>query len=282
MALCKRSTNDPLLRMFFDTYHLNLLSKPRTNASVGDLYVRNNSRISTPGTITNFLDTVMELPPVSGGEQMSDVYGIFSNDVTFSVGLRLLENFFKAVSALGIFDKIKAEYSHQHAHSFTFSFTSVERESMDAGLFGSRLIRHRFNDEHPLVNSGNEYFVVTGLTRSPGITVSATTKDGNKINFDAEVMKIAGGDTSVGIEQSSEGVATYTGDTKLAFGVELYELRYDERRKKMKMLLPKEAVQIMNVPLGEQKLLQPAELGGSDENAFFELVDYNQTGGIHG
>ena len=273
MALCKRNTKDPLLRKFFDTYHLSLLSIPRANASVGDLYVRSNDRIGTPGSIIYFFEPVLELPPVSVGEQMSDVYGTFSNDVKFGVGLSLLENFFNAVSAPGIFHKIKAEYSLQHAHSFVFSFTCVERQSMDAGLFGSRLIRHRFNDEHAMVNPGNRYYVVSGLAQSPGITVSANTKDCNKIKLDAEVLKIAGGEVGIEIEQSHEGEITYTGDTKLVFGVELYELIYDEKRNKMKMLLPKEAVQVMAAQQGEQKLLRPAELGGPDEDAFFDLDD---------
>jgi hypothetical protein len=34
-----------------------------------------------------------------------------------------------------------------------------------------------------------------------------------------------------------EGTVTYAGKKKLVFGVELYELKYDEKHQKMKMLI---------------------------------------------
>ena len=52
----RRNTSDPLMRLFLDKYYLHLLSIPREDVLIGDLYAYDGSRVSTPGKITYFLD----------------------------------------------------------------------------------------------------------------------------------------------------------------------------------------------------------------------------------
>ena len=56
--------DDPLLILFFDKYHLNLMSIPREFASLGDVYMREgkSDRLSTPSFIGNYLEGDFELP----------------------------------------------------------------------------------------------------------------------------------------------------------------------------------------------------------------------------
>jgi len=42
----KRDIDDPLMRLFLEKYRLNLLSVPRENASVGDVYIIDEKIIS--------------------------------------------------------------------------------------------------------------------------------------------------------------------------------------------------------------------------------------------
>jgi hypothetical protein len=274
MAVCKRSTNDPLLKIFLDKYNLNLLSIPREKAHLGSLYVRSNGRVSTPGSISHFLTPELKIPTALTDEQMADVYGKVTHAISFSNGLGLLEGFFTAVGAMKLFDEVKADYAKKRAHSFRFSFKDTRRDSIDVGLMGSRLIRHRFDDRHALVNPGNRYYLVTGIARSSGITVTAETKESSSVALGAEVLKIAKAGGKVEIARGGEGVITYTGDKKLVFGVELYELKYDEKRQKMKMLLPPGAIQIRSASAEEKRqLLKPAFIGGADDDAFFELEE---------
>jgi hypothetical protein len=42
----KRDTDDPLMRLFLEKYRLNLLSFPRENISVGDVYIIDEKIIS--------------------------------------------------------------------------------------------------------------------------------------------------------------------------------------------------------------------------------------------
>ena len=57
--------DDPLLKYIMDKYQLNLLSVPRENASLGDVYVRegDSKRLSFPSHISSFLEPHFEMPP---------------------------------------------------------------------------------------------------------------------------------------------------------------------------------------------------------------------------
>ena len=75
-----KKSEDPLLKMILDKYRLNLLSIPREKASVGDLYVQegNSPYVSTPGSISNFLEPAFEIPQLTNGEIMAFVSGTTS------------------------------------------------------------------------------------------------------------------------------------------------------------------------------------------------------------
>jgi hypothetical protein len=66
--------DDPLLKSFFETYGLNLLTIPREKASIGDVYIRvgNDRRLSMPTSITNLLIPTFKIPMVPS-EKMADV-----------------------------------------------------------------------------------------------------------------------------------------------------------------------------------------------------------------
>lgn len=269
MRVCKRSTPDPLLQLFLETYGLNLLSIPREKADVGDFYVRSDGRVSSAGTIGYFLTPELELPDITRREVMAGVSGKLTNAISFSAGVSLLEGFFTAIGAVGAFAELKTEYAKHHVHSLRFQFMDARRDSVDPGLVGVKLILHKFNPKHALINPGNRYYLVTGVARSKGISVTARTRTEQSIGLGAEVLKAADAEGKVAIEKEGEGTYSYTGRKWLAFGVELYELSYDERRGKMKMLVPEGAIAVRkenNAPL-----FRPAFVETEEDEAFFEL-----------
>jgi hypothetical protein len=271
MRVCKRSTPDPLLQLFLETYGLNLLSIPREKADAGDFYVRSNGRISSPGSIAYFLTPELEFPEVTRREAMAGVSGKITHAISFSAGVSLLEGFFTAIGAVGAFTEVKTEYAKHDVHSLRFQFKDARRDSVDPGLVGSKLIRCKFNPNHALINPGNRYYLVTGVARSKGISVTAKTRGEQSIGLGAEVLKTADAEGKVAIEKEGEGTYSYTGRKWLAFGVELYELSYDERRAKMKMLVPEGAIAVRkenNAPL-----FKPAFVETDEDEAFVELRD---------
>jgi hypothetical protein len=90
----KRNTDDPLLRLLLDKYRLNLLSIPRENASVGDVYTtdgNNQQHASPPGNIKYLLDPPFDFSKIKTvtGEVMADVSGTISNSMSADLGLKI-------------------------------------------------------------------------------------------------------------------------------------------------------------------------------------------------
>lgn len=88
----KRNNEDPLVKTFVDKYHLHLLSIPRENVSIGDMYMDDNRQVTSPGSITDFLDG-FRLPPIKAGETMADVSGKVSNGINANAGMGFLKAF---------------------------------------------------------------------------------------------------------------------------------------------------------------------------------------------
>ena len=99
----------PLLKMILDKYRLNLLSIPREKASVGDLYVQegNSPYVSTPGSISNFLEPAFEIPQLTNGEIMAFVSGTTSRDASGKAGMDFLEGFINALGPAVVGSKFK-------------------------------------------------------------------------------------------------------------------------------------------------------------------------------
>jgi hypothetical protein len=255
--------------LFLDKYHLNLLAVPREKSRVGDLYVYSAGRTSSPGHITEFLEPKLQLPVLDQGEQMADVQGIVTGAVSFSTGVELLEGFFVAVGDPAIFQGIRTEYSREKAHSFQFSFLQPMRDSIDVGVMGSKLIRHRFKKQHALVNEGNRYYLVTATAKSKNITVSAQTKRKMSVELNTKVLNLAKVANKISLQKSGDGKVTFAGPTQLVFRVEIYVLPYDKEEHKLKIIMPKCAIKVRS-GLGDanEMPIKPAFIGDEKGDIF--------------
>lgn len=93
--------DDPLLKYIMDQYQLNLLSLPRENASLGDVYIRegDSKRLSFPSHISSFLEPHFVMPSPAIDETFgNNISGITSNEVDASIGLEFLEGFLNVLS----------------------------------------------------------------------------------------------------------------------------------------------------------------------------------------
>jgi hypothetical protein len=223
-----RKNEDPLLEKLLDTYRLNLLSIPREKASVGDLYVQegNSQYVSTPGSITNFLDPPFEVPPITTGETMAGVSGATSRDASGKVGIDFLEGFLNALGPAGIGTKVRGSYESDNKKKITFTFENPTRDYVDPGLVGRKLVDHTLMKRHALIAEGRKYYLVTAVARSSGISITTEGESKQVVDIDAQVMKLANVSGDVSIQKNQTGSVTFKGQKNLAFGVELYELEY--------------------------------------------------------
>jgi hypothetical protein len=236
----RRNTDDPLMRLLLDKYHLNLLSIPRENASVGDVYTTDGNsqqHASPPGNIKYLLDPPFDFSKIKtvSGEVMADVSGTISNNTSLDFGFNFLEGFLNALSlvGIGIGAKIRANYEAKGAKTVKFSFSSPTRDYIeDPYYLNIKLQKHRIAQGHEL--KGRRYYLVTGLVRSPSISIVAEDQNAKIVDANVNTLEMAEGSVALSIKEAGNGEVVFTGKRSLAFGVELYELIYDKDRDQLK------------------------------------------------
>lgn len=274
----KRNTDDPLMRIFLDKYHLHLLSVPREKVAVGDLYVHDGKRVSAPGKVTHFLEPPLEMPPITIGERMADVSGIVSHGVSTQWGLSYLGNFLSSLGVGGIVSRLRAGYEAKKANVLKFRFAHATRDSVDVMLLGVKLIRRKLKEDHPLHEKGNHYYLVTAVARTPTISIMSESDKEKALTLNLGAMKLTEVATGVSVEESSEGELTFTGEKSLAFGVELHELMHDSKHNKLRLKMPQRAIRLRReVGKPREWRVKPAFIGGSDDNVFL-TVEYARAG----
>jgi hypothetical protein len=272
MGFWNRKTRDPLLDLMLEKYNLNLLSIPRENASVGDLYMQegNLQRISTPGNVSNFLRGQFQMPAVRTGETMGDVSGTTSRDASGKAGINFLEGFLNALGPAGLGTKVKGSYEGRSLSKITFTFQNPTRDYVDAFDLGKKLIDHTIMEENALYGKDRRYYIVTAVAKSPSISILTEGNSKQLVDIDVEVMKVVDASGGVSVENKAAGQVTFKGSKNLAFGVELYDLKYINKGESSRFQMGP-----INSPIvarGSQErenfiaMSRPAELLDPDEN----------------
>lgn len=239
MNFWNRKSDDPLLKIFLEKYGLHLLSIPREDSNVGDLYIQdpNIKYLSTAGSIRHFLVPKFEVSDldITVDELMADVVGKVSKDVSGNAGLNFLENFLNNLAMSNIGAKITGSYEGTNKNAITFTFANPRRDSLDPLLLGNRIFKYKFDKSNALYSEDRKFFIVTAIAKSSSITVDFLGDKKNSLDLDIDVLKFADGKGGFKVESSKSGSFTFKGDKNLVFGVELYELVYDKLNKKIKM-----------------------------------------------
>jgi len=233
--MCKRSTDDPLVRMFLDRYKVNLLALPRERAFCGQVYVRDGRRVSSGAQIAGLVEPAVTLPPVFEGERLTALAGELSESVQLNAGLGLLQGFMTAIGAAAVVSSVSASFERSRTARLRFRFDDVTRDSMELNSLANALEGRRFRAQSLLVQPGADYFVTAAVVRSPCVGVVAEDDSSRRVEFGAEVLAVADATAGVTVESSATGELTFRGTTPLAIGLELYQLRYDEREGKLSM-----------------------------------------------
>lgn len=218
--------------------------------------VGDSQQLSSPGSITNFLQPKFEMPEIKTNETMADVIGTTSSDISGRAGLDLLEGFLNALGPTAIGTKVKAAYEGNNKQSIKFQFTDATRDYVDPFLLGSKLTGHTIMQNNALYEKGRRYYVVSGIASSPSISVITEGDSKPTLDIDAQVMKLANASGGISIEKSRQGQVTFKGSKRLAFGVELYELAYNSEKGRF----------IMNAVNDAMTLRGPVDI--SDKSAF--------------
>ena len=262
--MCKRTSDDPLVRHFVEHYRLNLLSMPREHVEPGDLYVRDRAGISAPGALAAFVTAPPELPEPRRRELVSGLKGELSHQVSLRVGLGLLQNFLTALGAVGIVDQLAAAYERSRTTSVRFGFGAATRDSVDSGLLARAIGGATLDRDNAFVNEGNEYYVVGAVVRAGAISVVAEAGREQRVELSGEVLQAISAENAVQARRGATGEITYSG-RELAIGVELYEIK--ERDGRLRMSSVDHALTLR----GRPQTPTPALLGGLDGDALIAV-----------
>jgi hypothetical protein len=235
----KRDTKDPLIRIFLDKYKMHLLTIPREDISVGDLYVydKNNKAVSTKGSLTYFLKPKLKIPPLTNAAAMADVANMMTDYVDFTIGLDLLNGFLGKFGIGSVIQNVETEFRAKKAKTIAFNFPNCSRDSVDSTHLGYNLIGKKPIKDHPLYNESNRYFVVMAVARTSEIKMLVQDNSKHNINVDASVLESKLTNMKSRINKDKYSAVTFNGAKPLGFAVELQELRYDAETKKI-LLVP--------------------------------------------
>ncbi|SNS14789.1 hypothetical protein SAMN04488107_1599 [Geodermatophilus saharensis] len=225
--MCRRDTQDLLVRRFLDSYSVNLLAMPGRRVGCGSVYVKAGSRISAPGHLSDIVEPPISLPQPFHEDDLADLSGVWSDSVSMNVGLGLLDNYLAALGAAGLVDSLQASFERTGARHVAFRFNRVSRDSISPTGLGRALVDRRFTTGNPWVSAGNSYYVVGAVLRSSSMSIQARDDSGASIGLGAGFATVADANVKVAVRQEGSSEVSFTGSTPLAIAVELYELRWD-------------------------------------------------------
>lgn len=263
-----------------DQYQLNLLLVPRESASLGDVYIREggSKRLSFPSHISSFLEPRFEMPPPTVDETFgNNISGITSNEVDASIGLEFLEGFLNILSigsSLGT--KVRAYFEEKGARKISFNFADATRDSVQPELLRSELGRYHVKEDSNLsAEEERRYYIVTGLAKSPSISIIAEGNNQKRLDVNAQAVGISNFSADVSILKSEEGKIIFSDKKRLVFGVELFELEYNNITKRFRLKLTEEVFKVRKEQEEEsiRKVLKPAFIGDPKKgDIFFEIA----------
>jgi len=256
-----------------DQYQLNLLSVPREKSFLGDVYVRegDSKRLSFPSHISSFLEPHFELPLPTIDETFgNNISGITSNEIDASIGLEFLEGFLNVLAIGSLGTKIRAHFEEKSARKIKFNFADATRDSVQPELLRSVLGRYHVKEDSNLAEEGRRYYIVTGLAKSPSISIITEGNNQKRLDVNAQAAGISNFSAGVSIQKSEEGKIIFNGKKRLVFGVELFELEYNHITKRFTLKLTEEVFKVRKAGVQEEtstrKVLKPALLGNKEED----------------
>ena len=149
-----------------------------------------------------------------------------------------------------------------NARGIAFRFAQVSRESLTPTTLGNALVGRQLVRRHPWVQAGNRYYAVAAVLRSRSISVQGSDQSGSGVDLGVGIATMADVHAGVEVKRASKNELMYSGRDPLAIGVELYELRWDDRQNELSFHTPKGPIPVK--ALADREPPDPAFLGGED------------------
>ena len=228
----RRTSKDPLVRALLDSHRFNLLSVPRKNAGVYDVYVGRGRNIPPPSRLADLFNKPPALPRPEVERPFKAPEKVFSSSVEVNIVAQLVGKLFAANNTALAEGSMSAEIQSKGGHTGRIKFRDVMRE------YVGPIAVHREISSAPLPAGavdflqGKQIYLTVGVVRAKGLEIEVADEQRNVVKGEIDVSKFAEsakGSTSAGVttSRSQSGSLLFDGPGDIAFGVELVELTLD-------------------------------------------------------
>jgi catechol 2,3-dioxygenase-like lactoylglutathione lyase family enzyme len=268
-GLCKRSDNDPLVRVLTDRYKLNILRQPRRGVGVGELLIGEGRDFRCAGPVSGLFDPQLVLPPQESAA-LPDVEGVTSLRRSADAAGAPLAGLLTALGVAGV-SSVRASLHAARDVSVAYSLTGVGYRWTDLVSLGAELPGHALREENAVFRPGRDYFVAYAVAEATGIKVSFSLGTDHAGSLASELAGIISADASVDVASDRSGHLAISGDAPVTFGLAVVELKADGNRFWFKPASRARAVRGESPGRRSREDVDTVFFGGLDGDALVEV-----------
>jgi hypothetical protein len=220
--MCRRTIDDPLIRMLADKYRLNILRVPRGGISVGDVLVEDGGDLRHLGKFASFFKPALPMPSAST-EDLAPVSATKSTAFSVDVAAKPMETF---LTALGLPEiaTLSAKLSAARDSKVSFEITGATLESIDVVDLGNELDSRFLSTGNALYKQGRSFFVAHSVARATGMNLTFSSEGEVGASLAAEIKKVGGASGKVAVTKKSSTEINVSRSTPLVFGLAVMRL----------------------------------------------------------
>jgi hypothetical protein len=263
-----RKTTDPLGKLLFEKYGVHMLGRPRENVSVCDLFAVSDDTMAQTGSLAAFLKAPFAMPGVTKDEALIDIESTVSDAVSGSLGVGFLQGFLTLVG-VGALTAVKPALEKSHDRALRFRFGGCTRDYVTDGYdLSYRLGDVAFDKDASVMKDDWRYYLATAVHHCTDLVFGLEEKNKTKVDLSASIAAMADAKASLSVDGNQQ--VTAHSNRRLAYGVELNELVYNAKRRRLELA---EAAHYMHVRAADVADLPRAMVGSPDGPMTLTLAD---------
>lgn len=218
MVACSRKSDDPVAKLIFDRYGMNLLQVPAAQLEVGEIVIVKSDGLTWRCAYDAvFEDQLPQNIRSVEAEDLPDLQETISRKLDVSAGLTFIERLY--VGASGAKAKIGAK--HKGADKLRLKLSGVSRDMVDLGMVDGALRSARVSPDQGLFREGDAILMVQAVYRARGLDVVALASDGTHMDVEVSAEDLAEVSGTVSVERLAQGTNSWKSKQPKAFGVTL-------------------------------------------------------------
>lgn len=220
MALCKRTSDDPLVRELLDRYGINLLVPPRANLEVGELILAEKDGAARRASWTPTFKSEPAPKKLNNGAPKSLSFQT-SKEMSVAAGASLTG---RLLETLGL-KRAKLGAGLSRIGADTMKIQVIAPSKQELGNLDEIIKNLEFADTSRESSNNRQFFIVTDSYKAKGLRLLALSKGKSIANVDASAGDELEASGKLKISADRHGAYEFTSvDEPLVFGISVREI----------------------------------------------------------